>query len=68
MEGPEVYPNIHWRGYRGMGNFLRHSYHRVSNEIVWNTLTDDLPVLKTIVEEALVKPGEEPGPNTEEAS
>jgi uncharacterized protein with HEPN domain len=36
-----------------MGNFLRHSYDRVSNEIVWNAVKEDLPVLKTIVEEAL---------------
>jgi uncharacterized protein with HEPN domain len=36
-----------------MGNFLRHSYHRVSDEIVWNTVQDDLPLLKHIVEKAL---------------
>ena len=26
MEDPEAYPDIDWQGYRGMGNFLRHSY------------------------------------------
>jgi uncharacterized protein with HEPN domain len=36
-----------------MGNFLRHSYHRVSDEIVWNTVKDDLPLLRRIVEKAL---------------
>jgi uncharacterized protein with HEPN domain len=36
-----------------MGNFLRHSYHRVSDEIVWNTVKDDLPLLRGIVEKAL---------------
>src|SRR6202041_911750 len=53
MEGPEAYPEIDWKGYRGMGNFLRHSYHRVADEIVWNTVQDDLPLLKRIVEGAL---------------
>jgi len=53
MECPEAYPEIDWKGYRGMGNFLRHSYHRVSDEIVWNTVKDDLPLLKAIVERAL---------------
>ena len=53
MEDPEAFPDIDWKGYRGMGNFLRHSYHRVSDEIVWNTIQDDLPVLKRIVERAL---------------
>jgi uncharacterized protein with HEPN domain len=36
-----------------MGNFLRHSYHRVSDEIVWNTIKDDLPLLGKLVEKAL---------------
>jgi hypothetical protein len=36
-----------------MGNFLRHSYHSISDEIVWNTVKDDLPVLKRILERAL---------------
>ncbi len=53
MEGPDSFPEIDWKAYRGMGNFLRHSYHRVSDEIVWNTVQDDLPLLKRIVERAL---------------
>ena len=57
-EGSGAFPEIDWTGYRGMGNFLRHSYHRVSDEIVWNTVKDDLPLLKSIVEKAL-------GPSTQ---
>jgi uncharacterized protein with HEPN domain len=53
MEGAEAYPEIDWKGYRGMGNLLRHSYHRISDEIVWNTVKDDLPLLRRIVEKAL---------------
>ncbi len=53
MESVDAYPEIDWKGYRGMGNFLRHSYHRVSDEIIWNTIKDDLQVLRTIVEKAL---------------
>ena len=56
MEGPDAFPEIGWKAYRGMGNFLRHSYHRVSDEIVWNTVQDDLPVLKRVVEGALSGP------------
>ena len=52
-EGSETYSGIDWKVYRGMGNFLRHSYHRVSDEIVWNTVKDDLPLLRSIVEKAL---------------
>jgi uncharacterized protein with HEPN domain len=53
MDDAEAYPNIDWKEYRGMGNFLRHSYHRVSDEIVWNTVKDDLPPLRRIVEKTL---------------
>jgi uncharacterized protein with HEPN domain len=56
MEGPDAFPEIDWKAYRGMGNFLRHSYHRVSDEIVWNTVQDDLPLLKRVVEGALSGP------------
>jgi uncharacterized protein with HEPN domain len=59
-EGPEAYPEIDWKAYRGMGNFLRHSYHRVSDEIVWNTTKDDLPLLRRIVEKALHPPSPTP--------
>ena len=53
MEGPQAYPEIDSKGYRGMGNVLRHPYHRVSDEIVCNTVKDDLPLLRKIVEKAL---------------
>ncbi len=42
MEGPEAFPDIDWKAYRGMGNFLRH-----------NTVQDDLPLLRRVVERAL---------------
>jgi uncharacterized protein with HEPN domain len=38
-----------------MGNFLRHSYDRVADDVVWNTVQEDLPVLKRIAEEALTR-------------
>jgi uncharacterized protein with HEPN domain len=60
MDGPNTFSEIDWKAYRGMGNFLRHSYHRVSDEIVWNTVQDDLPLLKRVVERALSGPGPSP--------
>lgn len=55
-EGPERFPDIDWKAYRGLGNFLRHSYHRVSDEIVWDTIKEDLPSLRAIAEKALLPP------------
>jgi uncharacterized protein with HEPN domain len=51
--GRDTHPEIDWSAYRGMGNFIRHSYHRVSDEIVWNTLKEDLPVLRQIIKKKL---------------
>ena len=46
-------PAVPWRDVRGIGNWLRHQYDRVKPETVWNTITDDLPLLKSAVEKAL---------------
>ncbi|MBI2685947.1 MAG: DUF86 domain-containing protein [Acidobacteria bacterium] len=56
-DSPETAPDIDWKAYRGIGNFMR-TYHRVSDEIVWNTVEDDLPLLKKIVERAREPPRE----------
>jgi uncharacterized protein with HEPN domain len=42
-----------WRGFRRMGNVLRHMYHRVDDEIVWNTVKQELPPLREAVLRAL---------------
>ena len=67
-ESPGEYPEIDQKGYRGMGNILRHSYHRVDDSIVWSTVKEDLPVLRGIVEKllrALPAKKAEPTPNAE---
>ena len=52
-ESPGAYPEIDQKAYRGMGNILRHSYHRVDDGIVWNTVKEDLPDLRAIVQKLL---------------
>ena len=46
-------PGLDWKGFRGMGNILRHGYHRVDDRIVWDTVKDDIPSLLKAVQEAL---------------
>jgi uncharacterized protein with HEPN domain len=46
-------PGIDWRGFRGMGNILRHGYHIVDDQIVWDTVQDELPPMKEAVQKAL---------------
>ena len=45
-EAKENTKNIPWRAIRGMRNFHAHNYENVDLEIVWNTLLEDIPVLK----------------------
>lgn len=46
-------PDQDWKGFRGMGDILRHAYHRVDDQLIWATVTTELPVLKSCVESAL---------------
>ena len=39
-------PGPDWKGFMGMGNILRHGYHKVDDRIVWDTVKTDLPELR----------------------
>ena len=41
---------IPWRAIKAMRNLHAHDYENVDLEIVWNTLTEDIPVLKEQLE------------------
>ena len=45
--------NIPWRAIRGMRNLHAHDYENVDMEIVWNTLLEDIPMLKKNLEALL---------------
>ncbi|MBV8630310.1 MAG: DUF86 domain-containing protein [Silvibacterium sp.] len=62
-EAEDACPGLDWRGLRGMGNILRHAYHRIDDRIVWDTAKEDLPLLKACVEAVLDAP--EAGSNHE---
>jgi uncharacterized protein with HEPN domain len=38
-----------WEGFRRMGNLLRHAYHRIDDQIVWNTVKDELPPMREVI-------------------
>jgi uncharacterized protein with HEPN domain len=42
-------PNIPWAQIMGIGNVLRHEYHRMSDTIIWNVVQDHLPPLRSAV-------------------
>jgi uncharacterized protein with HEPN domain len=43
------YPEIDWRGVRGLGNVLRHDYERVDADTLWEILSDKLPELAPVI-------------------
>lgn len=43
-------PQVPWAQIMGIGNVLRHEYHRVSDTVVWNVVQDHLLPLKAAVE------------------
>jgi uncharacterized protein with HEPN domain len=42
-------PEIPWKQVRGIGNLLRHEYHKVADKIVWAVVTDSVPQLKIAI-------------------
>jgi uncharacterized protein with HEPN domain len=48
-------PGPDWKGFCRMGDILRHGYHKVDDEIVWNTLKDELPSMRNAIVTALRK-------------
>ena len=61
-DGEKLCPEIDWKGLRGMGNVLRHGYHRVEDRIVWDTVKLDLPLLEVCVDHVLSREGEQSRP------
>ncbi|MFA4873366.1 MAG: DUF86 domain-containing protein [Patescibacteria group bacterium] len=45
-----AYPEVSWKEHIGMRNKITHAYFGVSLQIVWDTIKEDLPVLKQAVE------------------
>lgn len=47
------YPEIDWEGIAGFRDVLIHDYAAVNVATVWDTLQEDIPKLKTVLEKAL---------------
>ena len=49
------YSEIPWQVMYAMRNRLSHGYEKVDNEMVWNTVCNDLPALKVKLQNGLLK-------------
>jgi uncharacterized protein with HEPN domain len=45
------YPDLDWKAMAGMRNYLAHEYFGISLEIIWKTIKERLPELRTRIED-----------------
>ncbi|ACS39553.1 MULTISPECIES: HepT-like ribonuclease domain-containing protein [Methylorubrum] len=53
-------PEIPWHQVRAIGNILRHEYHGLSAQILWNVVVDELPRLRIAIEALQAQAGDLP--------
>lgn len=46
-ERAKTMPDVSWRQITGLRNILAHGYEQVAHEVLFKTITDDLPALET---------------------
>src|SRR5277367_1338317 len=53
-------PSIAWRRMAGAGNVYRHDYEDVAASYIWDTMQNNLPPLRAVIEDELRQLGELP--------
>lgn len=53
VEFRENHPDTPWKLVNGMRNYIVHEYFQVDNQVVWDVVTNDLPILKEQIENYL---------------
>ena len=48
------YPDVSWKEIRGMRNFVTHQYFGVELGEIWNTVINDIPLLKKQIQKIIV--------------
>ncbi len=51
----QAHPKTLWKQVNGMRNYIVHEYFQVDNNVVWDVITNDLPVLEQQIKEYLTE-------------
>ena len=43
----DLYPDAPWKQARGIGNILRHKYDEIAEGLIWASIQDDVPRLRS---------------------
>ena len=54
----ETVQEINWREIKGMRNIVVHNYRSINRQILWDTVHEDIPLLKAFCEKHLYRPGD----------
>ena len=49
------HPQIEWSDIAGAGSIYRHQYRILSDQVIWQTVQEDLQPLRTVVEQELAR-------------
>jgi uncharacterized protein with HEPN domain len=53
QERRDAYPDMPWRNIMAIGNKLRHEYHRIDPDIIWEIAHKHLNELRPVIEEII---------------
>lgn len=51
----QEHPETPWKQVNGMRNYIVHEYFQVDNNVVWDVITNDLPILERQIKEYLTE-------------
>ena len=51
----QAHPDTPWKQVNGMRNYIVHEYFQVDNNVVWDVITNDLPILEQQIKEYLTE-------------
>jgi uncharacterized protein with HEPN domain len=43
-------PDVPWKKIRGIGNILRHEYHKIADDVIWAVVVENIGPLKTAID------------------